>query len=143
MGCDPIELDLAAGARTRLGRSESSRKDEPAAGEPVECAAVAPQLLDEAFALFEPNRERDQQADDLRAGADLQSAVCEALSGGGTSHSDSLSYSQLSTAKQRIDRQRRLVDSLSAQLAALDRQREHLARLLQDIDAAVADGADG
>jgi hypothetical protein len=133
MRCDPIELDLTTDARARQVRSEVLRKTGLPADRPCEQAALAPQLLDEAFALFESDQAYAGCTDDPRAVSDVPAAVCESLSGPPTS--DKLSYSRLSTAQERIEQQRKLVDNLSAQLTALDRQREHLARLLQDIDA--------
>jgi len=134
MKSDPIEFGLAVGARTRHGRRGSSPRTELAVDDPAERTVVAPNLLDEVFALLASDETLIGQSDVAPAGNDLQSAACEALSGRGASDADSLSFSQLSTPKQRIQRQRKLVDNLSAQLAALDRQREHLAGLLQDID---------
>jgi hypothetical protein len=133
---DPIELDLATGTRARRGRRSPSRKSESAADASTEQTVLASSSLDEAFALFASDESHARPADATSADNDLQSAACEALSDRGMSAADKRSLSQLSTPKRRIQQQRNLVDNLSAQLAALDRQREHLAQLLQDIDAA-------
>lgn len=134
MKSDPVELDLPSSAEVRRNGAGFRRMSMSAADESAGPSEAAPHLVDEAFALFAGDETVAGPVADGRAGDDLPSAACEALWGRDAS-GDNMSHSQLSTAALRIQRQRRLVDNLSAQLAALDRQREHLAQLLQDIDA--------
>ena len=97
-------------------------------------------LLDEAFALLADGvaTRADAPTETDPAEEDLPSAACAALTGQAPASSARDASPQLSTPRQRIWRQRQLVDNLSAQLDTLDRQRGHLAQLLQDIDAGTA-----
>ncbi len=124
MKCEPVELDLGAAARSRRDRSRHSHRAAPV-DDPVRRAAATVDLIDAAFAVLGDEAAVPPVVDSR--GQDRQSATCAARHG--VSH-------QLSTPLERIRSQRQLVDKLSSQLAAIDRQREHLTELLRDIDVA-------
>jgi len=116
---DPIEFGRQ-GLATRAAAERVSRLTSRLARRaPIASAPRAAEVIDEAFARFSGSAARVTRVD----------GPAESMS-----TNDEQSSNELSSASAWEPMKREIVADLSAQLVALDRQREQLARLLRTID---------
>lgn len=123
---EPTELGLAADSDIRCARPRRPQRRVTPVDEAMATSAA---VLDEAFALISDSDSHTGRIDP----ADDPSASCT-LAMTGIADGDNVSGDQMSTAEERIARQRQLLNHLANQLVELDEQRQRLAQLLQDID---------